>query len=122
MSEVREADAGQKVFREYWSNYFQHTNALIYVIDAADEMRLLESGAELIGLLKNEELAGVPLLIFANKQDLVSALESEEIVEKLCLGDISNRQWTIMACSAKTGDGLSEGLEWIVNVISNKKN
>ena len=92
------------------------------MIDAADEKRLLESGSELINLLKNEELAGVPLLIFANKQDLVSALESDEIVETLCLGDITNRQWTIMACSAKNGDGLSEGLEWIVNVVSNKKN
>ena len=113
---------GQKVFREYWSNYFQHTNALIYVIDAADEKRLMESGSELINLLKNEELSGVPLLIFANKQDMVSALDSDEIVEKLCLGDITNRQWTIMACSAVKGEGLSEGLDWIVNVVSSKQN
>lgn len=90
------------------------------MIDAADEKRLMESGSELINLLKNEELAGVPLLIFANKQDMVSALDSDEIVEKLCLGDITNRQWTIMACSAVKGEGLSEGLDWIVNVVSSK--
>ena len=113
--------AGQKIFREYWSNYFQHTNALIYVIDAADEKRLMESGSELLNLLKNKELESVPILIFANKQDLVSALDADEIIEKLCLGDITDRKWTIQACSAVNGEGLSDGLEWIVQVVNDKK-
>lgn len=116
-----QTDPGQKLFREYWSNYFQHTNALIYVIDAADEKRLMESGSELIKLLKNEDLTGIPLLIFANKQDLVSALESDEIAEKLSLSEITNRVWTIMACSAVKNEGLAEGLEWIINEVTKKK-
>lgn len=109
------------MFREYWSNYFEHTSALIFVIDSADEERLLESGSELINLLKNQELAGIPLLIFANKTDLDLALDSEEIVDKLHLGDITNREWTILACSGYTGAGLQEGLEWIVSAVNKKK-
>ena len=70
---------GQKVLREYWSNYFENTGVLIYVIDAADEPRLEESGNELRNLLKEAELKDVPVLIFANKQDLVHALESDAV-------------------------------------------
>ena len=70
---------GQKVLREYWSNYFENTSVLIYVIDAADDERLNESGEELYNLLKENELKNVPVLIFANKQDLVHALEPDEV-------------------------------------------
>ena len=44
----------------------------IYVIDSADRKRFEETGQELQELLSEEKLIGVPLLIFANKQDLVS--------------------------------------------------
>lgn len=27
---------------------------------------------------------------------------------------IKDRAWQIQACSAKTGDGLKEGMEWVV--------
>ena len=38
---------GQQILRKYWSNYFCSTSSLIYVVDAADEKRLQESGNEL---------------------------------------------------------------------------
>ncbi len=50
-------------------------------------------------------MAGIPLLIYANKQDLISALPVEEIEEELCLGMINDRAWTIVACSAKEKEG-----------------
>ena len=60
-------------------------------------------------------MKGVPLLVFANKQDLVMALSSEEIVTKMKLEAIKERAWAIYACSAITGEGLQEGLEWLLN-------
>ncbi len=45
------------------------------------------------------------MLIYANKQDLISALPAEEIEELLCLGMINDRAWTIVACSAKEKEG-----------------
>ena len=42
------------------------------MIDSADRKRFEETGQELQELLCEEKLIGVPLLIFANKQDLVS--------------------------------------------------
>ena len=41
--------------------------------------RLLYRGLELNALLEETKLAGVPLLVFANKQDLMNALPSEEV-------------------------------------------
>eukprot|EP00929_Paragymnodinium_shiwhaense_P115251 TRINITY_DN839_c0_g4_i1.p1 TRINITY_DN839_c0_g4~~TRINITY_DN839_c0_g4_i1.p1 ORF type:complete len:180 (-),score=72.33 TRINITY_DN839_c0_g4_i1:83-622(-) len=106
---------GQKTIRPYWSNYFESSDALVYVIDSSDRRRLEESGAELAELLAEDKLGGVPLLVFANKQDLLQACPADEISETLKLGAISDRTWNIQACSAKTGDGLQEGMEWIVS-------
>jgi len=105
---------GQKTIRPYWSNYFESSDALIYVIDSSDRRRLEESGQELRELLAEDKLAAIPLLIFANKQDLLQATPADEITEALALGSISDRTWTIQACSAKDGTGLDEGMAWLV--------
>jgi ADP-ribosylation factor-like protein 3 len=100
----------------------RHTPSLdkIFVIDSADRRRMEETGIELQQLLEEEKLSGVPLLIFANKQDLLSALSASELTDGLNLHAIRDRfsstrvyffitmirQWVIIPCSAKTGDGL----------------
>merc|ERR1712087_868160 len=48
---------GQKTIRPYWSNYFESSDCLVYVIDSSDKRRLEESGNELKDLLKDEKLA-----------------------------------------------------------------
>merc|ERR1719222_1812698 len=105
---------GQKTIRPYWSNYFESSDALVYVIDSSDRRRLEESGQELAELLAEDKLGGIPMLIFANKQDLLQATPADEIAESLNLSAISDRTWTIQACSAKEGDGLQDGMEWLV--------
>jgi len=111
---------GQKTIRPYWSNYFESSDVLCYVIDSSDRRRLEESGGELAELLAEDKLASVALLIFANKQDLLQAVPADEINEVLKLGNIKDRIWTIQACSAKTGEGLQEGMEWLVTQCNAK--
>jgi ADP-ribosylation factor-like protein 3 len=65
-------------------------------------------------LPQEEKLAGVPLLVLANKQDLISALPADDIAEALSLFLIRDRGWQIQGCSAKDGSGLHEGMEWVV--------
>merc|ERR1711964_295111 len=105
---------GQKSIRPYWSNYYDQCDGLVFVIDSADRRRLDECGTELNELLAEDKLGGVALLIYANKQDLLQALPPNEISELLHLEDIRDRMWTIQACSAKNGDGLQDGMEWLV--------
>jgi ADP-ribosylation factor-like protein 3 len=108
---------GQKAIRPYWKNYYDSVDGLVYVIDSADRKRIQESGNELQSLLAEDSLTGIPVLIFANKQDLVHALTADEIIETLKLSMIKDRKWSIVACSAKTSEGLQEGLEWLVNQL-----
>lgn len=105
---------GQKAFRPYWRKYFDKTDALIYVIDSSDKRRMKETGTELDQLLAQEKLQGVPLIVFANKQDLLNALSLEDIRDALHLKNINGRKWTIQACSSKTGEGLEEGFQWVM--------
>ncbi|KAJ3156570.1 ADP-ribosylation factor protein 3 [Geranomyces variabilis] len=106
---------GQKTIRPYWRNYFESTDVLIYVIDSADRRRLEETGEELRNLLEESKLAGVPVLVLANKQDLVNALPGDEIATGLNLNAIRDRQWQIQPCSAKSGAGVEDGLQWALN-------
>ena len=58
---------GQKAIRQHWKNYYDKLDCLIYVIDSSDRIRLNECAEELQSLLEEDKLAGVPLLIYANK-------------------------------------------------------
>lgn len=113
---------GQKTIRSYWRNYFEQTDGLVWVVDSADRRRLRDCREELAALLSQEKLAGASVLIFANKQDLAGALSSDEIAEALGLhGDIFKaRHWAIHPCSAVTGDGLVEGLTWMVDDVASR--
>lgn len=108
---------GQKSIRPYWRNYFDATDALIYVVDSADKKRHDECSEELDDLLKDDKMTGVPMLVFANKQDLVGAHTADEIADKLNLTLMRDRPWQIQACSAKQGTGLQEGMEWVMKQI-----
>merc|ERR1712216_601868 len=83
---------GQKTIRPYWKNYFENTDALIYVVDSADRRRLEEAAAELAELLEEDKLTGIPVLIFANKQDLMNATPADEIVATMAL-EVKDRPW-----------------------------
>ena len=102
--------------RPYWRCYFPNTSAIIYVIDSADTARLQTSRSELLTMLSEEELNGVPLLVFCNKQDMEGALKPEEISEQLGLaGGEKGRDWSVRGSCATKGEGLEEGLDWYVN-------
>ena len=112
---------GQREIRPYWKNYYEHTDGLIYVVDSADDMRLAESTKELQELLGEEELKKVPLLVYANKQDIEMACSAEDVMSALELNEIKERTWNIQACSAMTKEGLSDGMEWLIKTIGDKK-
>ena len=78
---------------------------------------------ELGNLLAQEKLAGASLLIFANKQDVQGALDAGEIASALGLKDsaaFENRHWSIRGCSAMTGEGLVEGMDWMVDDVASR--
>jgi len=114
---------GQKSLRAYWRNYFETTDALIWVVDSSDTRRLNDCKEELHKLLEEEKLAGASLCIFANKQDISGALDFEEIEKFLDFHETAmngNRHWAILGCSAHTGEGLREGFDWVVKDVASR--
>ena len=111
---------GQTSIRPYWRCYYQNTNAVIYVVDSADTERMGISKQELVTMLEEEELKDAALMVFANKQDLPNAATAEVIAEKLGLSALKNRQWQIFKTSALKGDGLYDGLDWLISTLRDK--
>ncbi|KAL8414927.1 hypothetical protein RB594_005944 [Gaeumannomyces avenae] len=105
---------GQKTLRSYWRNYFEKTDALIWVVDATDRQRIDDCRVELAGLLQEERLSGASLMVFANKTDVNGCMERDEIVQALQLDEIRTHQWNLLECSAMTGQNLDKGLAWVV--------
>ncbi|CAD2213245.1 ADP-ribosylation factor family/Signal recognition particle receptor beta subunit/50S ribosome-binding GTPase/Ras of Complex, Roc, domain of DAPkinase/Gtr1/RagA G protein conserved region/Ras family/Elongation factor Tu GTP binding domain containing protein, putative [Angomonas deanei] len=108
---------GTRAVRYYWRQYYGKADVVIFVIDAADGKRVQEAKEVMEQCLEEEKLAGVPFLIFANKQDLIGAMSPEEMSEELNLTELHDRSWQIEKCSAKTGEGISEGITWVMKQI-----
>ncbi|KAG1473721.1 hypothetical protein G6F56_000793 [Rhizopus delemar] len=96
-------------------------NAVIYVVDSVDKDRMQTSKEELHAMLEEEELRDAALLVFANKQDMEGALSAAEVADSLGLSTLKNRQYSIYKTSAVKGEGLTEGLDWLVNIIQENK-
>ncbi|KAG4100123.1 ADP-ribosylation factor family-domain-containing protein [Neocallimastix lanati (nom. inval.)] len=112
---------GQTSIRPYWRCYYTNTDAIIYVVDSVDKDRIATSKEELLAMLDEEELKDTALLVFANKQDMEGAMSVMDVSNALGLSLLKNRTWTIFKCSAVTGEGLTEGMDWLVNTIEGKK-
>lgn len=103
---------GQSSIRPYWRCYYTNADAIIYVVDSADKERMGISKKELTEMLNEEELKGVPLLVFANKQDLKGiSVSATEVTENLGL-PVKDREWIVQPASALKNEGLKEGLDW----------
>ena len=77
---------------------------------------------ELHNMLNEDELRDASLLVLANKQDLPQAMSVAEMTDKLALHSLRrDRKWFIQACCATTGDGLSEGLDWLSAVVAGRE-
>uniref|UniRef100_A0A7S0RWP1 ADP-ribosylation factor-like protein 6 n=1 Tax=Pyramimonas obovata TaxID=1411642 RepID=A0A7S0RWP1_9CHLO len=110
--------SGAGRYRNLWEQYYKDAHAIIYVIDTSDKLRLCVAKDELDLLLKHKDLKKVPMLFFANKMDLPSALTPVECAQALKLDEIKDKPWQIVPSNAKTGDGLQKGTDWLSEFIS----
>lgn len=88
------------------------------MIDSTDIERLGTAAEELSAMLNEDELKDASLLVFANKQDQPGAKGAGDISEALRLGELRDRNWSIVACSAIDGSGVEEGMDWLVVSVS----
>eukprot|EP00916_Digyalum_oweni_P006056 GHVL01010442.1.p1 GENE.GHVL01010442.1~~GHVL01010442.1.p1 ORF type:complete len:184 (+),score=30.31 GHVL01010442.1:86-637(+) len=108
---------GGEKYRSYWKSYFANTNAVIFVVDSCDPENLTLSKMELFNILVAEDMKGVPVLIFANKQDVSGAMDAGEISIGLNLTSIKDRDWHIQSCCAVDGTGIDSGIQWMASRV-----
>jgi len=138
---------GQHSLRGLWQSYYASCHAIIFVIDSSDvgdadlsklaqgvgnsledTGRLEECRMVLEDVLQNADAEGVPLLVLANKQDREDCVEvvriKEGFVRKVFEGEkgASLRDSRVLPCSALTGTGVEEAVEWVRSrVLWNKE-
>jgi len=108
---------GQQSLRQSWSTYFQNTEFVIVVIDSTDTERLTVIKEEIERLTAHEDLKHSSFLIYANKQDVKGSMRPALISKELGLTSLRTHKWQIQPCCALTGEGLYQGLEWIVSLL-----
>lgn len=112
-------DLGGRVnHRPLQRQYYHGTKAIVFVVDSSDKRRIEEACDELNLLLQEDELRDAVLLVFANKQDLHTAMSVEEVERLLLLEKLRDRQWHIQGCSALTGQGVGEGFKWLKQALN----
>lgn len=120
---------GQEKLRSLWRFYYEGSDAIVFVVDSTDHKRFELAREELSRLFMHEELQGVPLLVLANKQDMIAASNMTSssgspsaVATKLGLDTIRDRPWHCQGCSA-VGDtlGLHEGMGWLSSQLLQRK-
>lgn len=61
--------SGQGRYRTLWEHYYRDVQAIIFVLDSTDRLRMCVAKEELLQLLSHDEIKStrVPVLFFANK-------------------------------------------------------
>lgn len=113
---------GQEKLRPLWKSYTRRTDGIVFVIDSSEQERMEEAKAELHKISKSSENQGVPVLIFANKQDLPGAASVPEMEKSLGVNELgSSTLHHIQSSSAVNGQGLQQGLERLYEMIVKRK-
>lgn len=101
---------GQSLFREYWSNYYEKVDGVVFVFDSSDS----RSFVRYIGDLRSA-LIDTPVLIFANKHDLNPGFDVKMLGRIFHDFVKGNEDVNLVKCCGTTGEGLEMGLDWLVS-------
>ncbi|XP_017073439.1 ADP-ribosylation factor-like protein 3 [Drosophila eugracilis] len=112
---------GELKNRQAWPNYYKKAKALIFVLDSKDAVRLSEARCVLCDVLMHEELNKASLLILSNKKDTQGSLPMSTVIDLMGLDRLNCRDWSFMECSMKTGSGIQDIVDWIINNTKRNK-
>ncbi|XP_063976053.1 ADP-ribosylation factor-like protein 13B [Diachasmimorpha longicaudata] len=120
---------GAAQIRAIWKRYYHDIHGLIYVVDASDISRLSESKIVFGELIANEHIAGKPILLLANKQDVPGAIDELDVVENLDVEHAANAMkcpTRVEICTSTLPEdpklgytmGIANGYKWLLDTIS----
>ncbi|KAL3307631.1 ADP-ribosylation factor-like protein 8B, partial [Cichlidogyrus casuarinus] len=89
-----------------------------FMVDAADHAKFDLSKNELHNLLDKPQLEGIPVLVLGNKKDLPNANNEQELIHKLGLSDLSDREVCCYSISCKEKQNIGKHLHIITTFLS----
>ena len=126
-------DLGGHAFaRKVWKNYFYATDAIVFIVDAADQVpgRLETVAFELNQILSDPEFEDVPIAVLGNKIDLPRALTEQELKEVLKLdgqttgkglstpqSELQSRPLEVFMCTVKHKSGYGDAFRWVAQYV-----
>ena len=100
-------------------NHVMNRSLVIFVIDARNKKRLLESKVLFYEIINTEELKGVPIMILSNKHDGDDPkFTDKEIVDTFKLEELKV-MWLVLDVSVVYKKGFLYALEWM-RVVATK--
>ena len=111
---------GQPRFRDSWEKYCRSSSYIVFVVDSADQGNFEMSKIQLQQLLQWPSVAGVPLLVLGNKNDLNGALDEKGIIEVMELNSIKDRDVACYSISCKNMNNIDNVLKWLGNLKEKK--
>ena len=115
---------GQSGLRSIWDKYYREADSVLFVFDCCEQDRLAENLDVLDECLSSNDLVGVPVLIFANKQDLPNSISPDQLKEKITERDTfqnNHSNYHVLGGSAYEGYGVKEGIQWLINVMKSNQ-
>ncbi|KAK2721717.1 small COPII coat GTPase SAR1A-like [Artemia franciscana] len=120
---------GHRSARKVWLDYFPLVDAIVFLIDVADQARFEEAKQELNYILTEETLSTVPILILGNKIDLFNAVSEEQLLSAFQLhpvktgkgpmdkSNLRGRPLELYMISVFKKTGYAEAFRWLSQFI-----
>ena len=113
--------------RETWPAQCAPASAIMFVFNCADTSTFELAKEELYTLLSHPDLGPtVPLLVWANKMDVVGSIDESALASMLALEsreDCARRQWCVQgSVMHDRAHGLDHGTKWLYQALSQKDN
>jgi GTP-binding protein SAR1 len=119
---------GHHQARRVWKDYFPAVDAIVFLVDACDHQRFIESKNELSSLLLDEQLASCPIVILGNTIARPGAASEEQLRDffdlrittgkgKIPRSELASRPLELFMCSVLKRQGYGEGFRWLAQYI-----
>lgn len=109
---------GQQQYRTEWSRYAKGCDVVLFVADAAAPQKMATAKKELHKLLDDGSIGSTPLLVLANKIDIVPHVGESELIERLQLNYVMETPWMVLPISALNCTNVDQVVEWLTSQAS----
>lgn len=110
---------GGEEYRTKWDHYYKKCDLLVYCVDSMmKDDQLKTARDELQNLLYRNTWLERPLLVLGTKNDMEDAISCKDIILKLDLTSLQNRDVSCYSVSVKDDSNIDLIWEWLVDQIA----